>query len=75
MTRLKADLPIILFLLFELAVGIMLLIDPESFTKILVIVFGAILAIIGIIYIIRYFTSVDKAGGAVRFFMLSLSFL
>lgn len=41
--------------LFELALGIVLLIDPIKFTNGIIIITGAILVIAGIISIIRYF--------------------
>ena len=55
MSTIKNNIPIILMLLFEIAVGIFLLINPEMFTTIVVISFGIFLAVVGLIYLIRYF--------------------
>ena len=39
----------------EIVIGILLLIDPETFTKGIVIVLGVLLCVLGIINIVRYF--------------------
>ena len=57
MSTIKNNIPIILMLLFEIAVGVLLLINPETFTTIVVISFGAFLTVVGIIYLIRYFAA------------------
>ncbi len=54
MKALKNTLPVILFILFELAFGILLIFSKETVTKTVLICFGIVLAIIGIIYLIRY---------------------
>jgi len=61
MKALKNNLPVILFILFELAVGILLLINPEAFTKTVLICFGIVLIVIGLIYLIRVLK--DKTEG------------
>ena len=55
--------------LFELALGIVLLIDPIKFTNWIIIVTGAILVIAGIISIIRYFR--QEVNFAIAEFSLS----
>lgn len=54
MASLKKNIPVILFILFELIVGILLLVNPEAFTKAVIIFFGIVMVVIGIVYIIRY---------------------
>jgi len=61
MKALRNNIPVILFILFELAVGILLLINPEAFTKTVIICFGIVLVVIGIIYLIRVLK--DKSEG------------
>lgn len=41
--------------IFEILVGILLLINPVGFTSGIIIVFGIVLAVIGVISLIRYF--------------------
>ena len=54
MKSLKANIPIILLILFEAAVGILLLVNPEAFTTAVIISFGIVLLAIGVIYLLRY---------------------
>lgn len=54
MKKIKKMLPAILMILFEIAVGLMLLIDPEKFTIANFIIFGAILIICAVILLVRY---------------------
>lgn len=55
----------ILFAVCELIVGILLLIDPDGFTKSILVVLGAILTAMGIYNIIQYFraTVIRAAAG------------
>ena len=53
MKNLRNNFPVILLTLFEFAVGVLLLINPEAFTKAVIIIFGAILVVIGGIYLAR----------------------
>ncbi len=55
MKAFKNILPVILFILFELAFGILLIFNQEAVTKALLVCFGTVLAIIGAIYLIRFF--------------------
>lgn len=41
--------------IFEIMVGILLLIDPVGFTSVIIVVFGIVLAVIGAISLFRYF--------------------
>ena len=54
MKNLKNVLPSILFILFELAFGILLIMSPKQLTKTVLICFGIVLLILGFIYLIRY---------------------
>lgn len=57
----KNIFPVILLILFELAVGILLMIKPDEFTSWVIKGFGAILLLYGLIYFIRFF--IDKKNG------------
>ncbi len=58
----KQNLPVVLLIAFELAVGILLFIEPEKFTKAIIIGFGALLLVIGLVYLIRFFTERKQLG-------------
>ena len=60
MDKLKQNLPMIVLIIIELAIGILLLINGEVFTKIVIILFGLILIALGIVYLIRSFTASEK---------------
>ena len=62
MKKLKIYAPLILLILFELVVGILLLINPEGFTQTVINVFGIVLLVIGAVYLIRFFTDKKKEG-------------
>jgi len=74
MKTLKINIPVILLILFEVAVGILLLVKPESFTAAVITCFGIILIAIGIVYLIRYLRD-KKAVGAANPITLMLSIL
>ena len=44
----------ILLILFEIAVGVLLLTNPEAFTNAVIIIFGAVCVVIGLIYFFKY---------------------
>ncbi|MCD8325624.1 MAG: DUF308 domain-containing protein [Lachnospiraceae bacterium] len=48
--------------LCELAVGILLLINPIGFTTRIIMVVGVVLVVVGVINIVRYFRSTPQAG-------------
>lgn len=54
MEKFKKMLPALLMILFELAVGVLLLIDPERFTTAVFITFGIVLIVCAILMLIRY---------------------
>ena len=54
MKIIKINIPIILLIVFEVAVGILLLVNPEVFTRTVIILFGIVLLLIGITCFIRY---------------------
>ena len=49
----KRLLPTILMLIFEIAIGVLLLIDGEKFTEVIFIIFGVFLLISGLATLIR----------------------
>lgn len=54
MERFKKMLPAILMILFEIALGVMLLINPEKFTIIAFIAFGSVLILCALAMFVRY---------------------
>lgn len=65
MKKLKKSLNGILVCIFEVLVGILLLIDPVNFTTGIICAAGAVLMVMGVISVIRYFKadSVEAAVG------------
>ncbi len=57
MKALRANFGFIVLCLVELAVGVVLLIDPDRFTRAVLFVVGAVLLIAGVVCVIRYFIS------------------
>ena len=53
----------VVFFLLEILIGILLLINPIGFTSSIIITTGAVLAVVGIINVIKYFRS-DVIEGA-----------
>ena len=62
MKRFSKLLPTILLIIFEIAVGVMLLIDGEKLTSIIFIGFGSLLLIIGLISLISAIVKGSKEG-------------
>lgn len=54
MKSLKANLQTVLLIVFEVAVGILLLVNPEEFTRTVIIIFGIVLLLLGITYLVRF---------------------
>ncbi len=62
MKLLKENADGIVFCLFELVVGVLLLVNPVSFTVGIIMVAGVVFILLGLINVARYFrTSVDEA--------------
>ena len=55
MKNIKNMIPTLLFILFELAFGILLISSPKQLTKTVLICFGIVLLIVGFIYLLRFF--------------------
>ncbi len=56
MDNIKKHLPMIIIIALELAVGILLFINPELFTKAMSIIIGIALIALGIFFLVRIFT-------------------
>ncbi len=54
MKQFKASIPTLLLIAFEVSVGILLLVNPEAFTRTVIILFGIVLLVIGLTYLLRY---------------------
>lgn len=55
MSKIKRSTGNLLTCIFEILVGILLLIDPVGFTSGIIIVFGIVLAVIGLVSLFKYF--------------------
>ena len=64
MKFIKNNFHALLLVLFELAVGILLFIDPEGFTNAVIMIFGGVLAVIGLFKLIRFIAEKRKTGDA-----------
>ena len=63
MKTLKESASGIILCLFELIVGILLLINPVEFTSMIITISGIVLIIIGVVLVIKYFrTNAEKAA-------------
>ena len=71
MDKFKNNLPMVLLIIFELAVGILLLINAELFTRIIIIAFGLALIGIGVLFLIRSFS--DRDTGLMSWVALAVS--
>lgn len=63
MRALLKHLPIALLAVFEMVVGIMLFIKPESFTKVIIAIFGGVLIAVGIVHLFRYIKARKEGEG------------
>ena len=70
MKSLKNNLPVVLLILFEFAVGVLLFTDPESFTSTVIIVFGVLLIATGLFYIFRFLAARGSENGAGAFTLI-----
>ncbi|MBE7065694.1 MAG: DUF308 domain-containing protein [Ruminococcaceae bacterium] len=65
MKKLKNSLSSIILCLFEILVGVLLLMKPVEFAKGIIIAAGAILILLGLINAVKYFkTNVEEAAGS-----------
>ena len=64
MNFLKKNANALIISLFELLIGVLLLIDPAYFTSAIIIAVGTALSIIGVIGIIKYFKANAKEAAA-----------
>ena len=55
MKNLKLHLPLLILILFQLAAGILIFVNRESFTKGIFIFLGVVSLVIGLLYLIRFF--------------------
>lgn len=62
MKRTRFSVNSLLLSIFEIAVGILLLIDPVGFTSGIIISFGVALIVVGIISIVKYFRAQPTEG-------------
>lgn len=55
-------IPALLFVLFEIAVGVLLFRDPEGFSMTIIKILGIVSLAIGIVYLLSYFSNRKKYG-------------
>ncbi len=64
MKSLRANIGYIILCLVELAIGVILLIDPDRFTKTVLFIVGAVLLAAGVVCVVRYFISSPERAAA-----------
>ena len=74
MQTLRRNLPLLLLIVFELAVGILLFLKPVEFTQGIIITLGVLLLVLGVIDLIRFFRD-KKNLGVDNYLTLSLAIL
>lgn len=61
MEFLKKNLPMVIIIAAELVVGLLLLIEPSLFTKIISVLVGLVLIALGILFLVRIFLDLEVA--------------
>ena len=74
MEKFKRLLPTILMILFEVVIGILLLIDGERFTGVIFVIFGVLMLVLGLISLIRTLLAA-RGGNVISSFALIMSII
>ena len=74
MEKFKRLLPTILMILFEVVIGILLLIDGERFTCVIYVIFGVLMLVLGLISLIRTLLAA-RGGHVISSFALVMSII
>lgn len=74
MEKFKRLLPTILMILFEVVIGILLLIDGERFTGVIFVIFGVLMLVLGLISLIRTLLAA-RGGNVISSFALVMSII
>lgn len=74
MEKFKRLLPTLLMILFEVVIGILLLIDGERFTGVIFIIFGVLMLVLGLISLIRTLLAA-RGGNVISSFALVMSII
>lgn len=79
MSKWKLFLPAILLILFETFVGIMLLVAPEGFTRVVIVIFGGLLLVLSVVFLVKFLSAkrIENSGtgslvGAIICFVVGL---
>ncbi len=75
MKKLKEMAPGVIGALCELAVGVLLLIDPLTFTEWIIKALGVILIVVGVVNVVHYFRSSPQTGILERKLSIGILFL
>ena len=77
MEEAKKTAPSVVLVVVEIILGVLLLINPEFFTKLAVIVIGVILIFFGIVFLVRYFKERNEpdsnSGGTLAIAIIALA--
>lgn len=57
----KENLHTIIMILFQVIIGVLLLINPDTFTRAVLTAFGVVMLIIGVTHVIKYFKRKDES--------------
>lgn len=71
MEKIKGNLPFIILTAVELILGLFILISHELFTRITVILFGVLLMVIGVLFLVRSLS--DKEKGYMNWIAMAVS--
>ena len=75
MKSLKANLPTLILLLLEAAVGVLLLVNPIGFTSAIIRIIGCVMAVGGVVLGVNYFRTPAKEAAASGMLFSGLIFL
>ena len=75
MKKIKEYLSGIIFCLFELIVGILLLIEPVGFTSWIIMIAGIVLVVMGIVEVVKYFKTNAKEASLSQTLVKGLFFV
>ena len=62
--RFLRNLPLLLLIVVEIALGIMLFVNPDNVTRAAILIFGILLTVIGIYTLIRFFVMRNQGHGS-----------
>ena len=62
----KHILPLVVLILFEFMIGVLMFVKPEEFIRTVIMIFGFILFVFGLVYLIQFFSERRENGAKKR---------